>query len=141
MAKFSKKQKSEIKQRAAGRCEYCQTPANYSPSPFPSEHIQPSSKGGIDDLTNVAFACNGCNWYKGNKTGATIQKTATFALLFNPRQQIWSNHFKWSDDLLKIVGLTPTGTITIEILKLNTEGLVNLRFALLAIGIHPPNTK
>jgi len=62
MSKFSKKQKQEISHRVAGRCEYCQTPANYAPSPFPSEHVTPSSKGRLDDLANIAFACNGCNW-------------------------------------------------------------------------------
>jgi len=141
LSKFSKKQKQAISQRAAGRCEYCQTPANYAPSPFPSEHVTPSSKGGLDDLTNIAFACNGCNWFKSNKTEAIDPQTGILLPLFNPRQQIWSDHFKWTEDQLKMVALTPIGNATIETLKLNREGLVNLRFALLAIGIHPPSIK
>jgi len=139
MANFSKKQKQKIQKRAGGRCEYCQTPAAYSSSPFPNEHINPSSKGGSDELMNMAFACNGCNWYKGNKTEAVDPATKKVISLYNPRQQNWRKHFKWTKDQLKIIALTPTGRATVETLKLNRDGLLNLRFALLAIGIHPPS--
>jgi len=37
-----------------------------------------------------------------------------------------------------IIGLTPTGRATVEVLKLNREGLVNLRQVLYAAGKHPP---
>lgn len=138
MGNFSKKQKMAIRQRAKGRCEYCQTPANYAPSPFPNEHINPTSKGGLDKLDNIAFACNGCNWFKSNKTEIFDAQTKLKVPLFNPRQQKWEKHFNWTTDKLRIIALTPIGAVTIETLKLNRDGLINLRFALMAIGIHPP---
>ena len=92
----------------------------------------------MDDLVNIAFACNGCNWFKSNKVEVDDAQTKSVIPLFNPRQQKWSDHFKWNTTQLKMMALTPIGRVTIETLKLNQEGLVNLRFALLAIGIHPP---
>lgn len=139
MAKIPKKLKQEIKRRAFGCCEYCQIPANYSPSPFPAEHIDPSSKGGTDASDNLAFACNGCNWFKGNKTEGIDPETGQTVPLFNPRQQLWFDHFDWEENSLNVIGLTPIGRATIVVLKLNREGVINLRFALMAIGKHPPS--
>jgi hypothetical protein len=58
--------------------------------------------------------------------------------LFNPRQQRWDEHFAWSEDSLRITGLTPVGRATVEALQLNREGLVNMRRVLYAVGEHPP---
>src|SRR5947208_17182362 len=35
-----------VVERAGGRCEYCLSPAAYSPDPFAIEHIVPRSRGG-----------------------------------------------------------------------------------------------
>jgi len=51
---------------------------------------------------------------------------------------LWSEHFRWSEDFSEIVGMTPTGRATVEMLKLNRRGLVNLRGVLYAMGKHPP---
>jgi hypothetical protein len=58
--------------------------------------------------------------------------------LYNPRKQQWQEHFTWNDEYTLIVGLTPTGRATVETLKLNREGLINLRRLLYSIGEHPP---
>jgi hypothetical protein len=57
--------------------------------------------------------------------------------LFNPRRQLWKQHFSWSEDFLQIIGRTPTGRATVEALHLNRPELVNLRRALLLIDEHP----
>jgi 5-methylcytosine-specific restriction endonuclease McrA len=46
-------------ERAHGCCEYCLSQANYSPDPFSVEHITPRSRGGDDDLENLALSCLG----------------------------------------------------------------------------------
>jgi hypothetical protein len=56
--------------------------------------------------------------------------------LFNPRSQLWKQHFSWSGDFLQITGRT-TGRATVEALHLNRPELVNLRRALLLIDEHP----
>jgi hypothetical protein len=57
---------------------------------------------------------------------------------YNPRQQHWDDHFRWNEDFSLIVGISPVGRATVEILKLNRENLINLRQVLYAMGEHPP---
>ena len=53
-------------ERAQGRCEYCQSRADYTTEPFAVEHIMPVSRGGTSELDNLTFPCSGCNGYKYN---------------------------------------------------------------------------
>lgn len=46
--------------------------------------------------------------------------------------------FAWSDDFMRVLGLTPTGRASMHALDLNREGLTNLREALHALGHRPP---
>jgi hypothetical protein len=57
--------------------------------------------------------------------------------LFNPRRQAWTAHFDWSEDLLEIIGLTPTGRATVAKLRLNREKARIIRSLLLDFGHHP----
>jgi len=58
--------------------------------------------------------------------------------LFNPRKQEWNENFKWSDDVLEMIGITSIGRVTIDELKLNRIELQNLRNLLATAGKHPP---
>jgi hypothetical protein len=42
-------------------------------------------------------------------------------LLFNPRTQVWSEHFRWTEDGLRIAGLTPVGRVTVVALHLSDD--------------------
>jgi hypothetical protein len=64
--------------------------------------------------------------------------TGELVRLFNPRQHVWSEHFRWSGDYSRIVGLTPTGRGTVITLNLNRPILVQARLAWVALGWHPP---
>src|SRR5262249_47721993 len=44
--------------------------------------------------------------------------------LFHPRTQIWAEHFSWSQDGLRIVGLTPIGRATVAALHLDDDAKV-----------------
>ena len=57
--------------------------------------------------------------------------------LFNPRQDVWKNHFQWNEDYTMILGLTATGRATVDLLKMNRLGLVNIRKVLFAYGVKP----
>lgn len=124
--------------RAGGYCEYCQSRSDYTTETFAVEHIIPISLGGTDDLENLALACSGCNNYKHDKIEAIDPVDGILTLLFHPRRQRWRDHFAWSDDYCRIVGLTAIGRITIATLQMNRLGLVNLRSALYLIRKHPP---
>ena len=133
-----KKLKEIIYRRAGGLCEYCKSPANISPQPFVVEHIKPKSKGGETTEENLVLSCQGCNNYKYNKTNGLDRLTNDLADLFNPRTTNWNDNFKWSDNVLEMIGTTATGRVTVEELKLNRTELQNLRKLLASAGKHPP---
>lgn len=130
--------KSAVRIRANNCCEYCRSQAEFSHDPFSGEHIFPVTKGGTDDLDNLAWSCLGCNYYKFTAISAFDLVTSKPALLFNPRIDSWETHFRWHEDFTVMIGLTPTGRATIMRLKLNRQGLINLRQVLYDAGKHPP---
>jgi HNH endonuclease len=125
-------------ERAKSYCEYCQLPVAFSPASFNFEHIIPLVKQGLTTLLNLAFSCGGCNAHKKDKIEALDPLTRQLMPLFNPRTDIWSDHFQWSDDDLQIIGTTPTGRATVQLLKVNREGNINLRRLLKMAELHPP---
>jgi HNH endonuclease len=129
----------EVIQRARGYCEYCRLPAAFSSSSFNFEHIIPLSKQGLTILLNLAYSCGGCNAHKKDKIEALDPLTRQLMPLFNPRTDIWAKHFEWSDDDLHIIGTTPTGRATVQLLKVNRQGNVNLRELLKMAELHPPS--
>ncbi len=131
-------QRQFIANRAKGRCEYCKSPADFASQSFSVEHIIPVSRGGKTVLDNLALACPGCNGHKYTRIEAPDPVDGKAVPLFNPRKQRWRDHFRWSDDFIRIVGLTPTGRATVSALQMNRPGVVNMRRALFAIGLHPP---
>ena len=131
-------QKQAIVQRAQGCCEYCVSQANFSPDPFSIEHIVPISKGGTNQLDNLALSCQGGNNRKYTHAEAIDPVTGNAALLYHPRQQNWTEHFAWNEDFTRMIGITPTGRATIERLDLNRAGVINLREVLSLINRHPP---
>jgi hypothetical protein len=58
--------------------------------------------------------------------------------LFNPRKQRWHEHFQWSLDATKIIGLTPEGRVTVETLQMNNEYVLAARHFWMIAGWHPP---
>ena len=127
-----------VRGRAQNRCEYCQCPGSHSTSPFAIEHIYPQARGGADEDANLVCSCGHCNGHKAAVIAAVDPQTGKRAPLFNPRTQIWKDHFAWSDDKTLIIGLTPTGRATVKRLKMNREETVNLRNVLRLAGLHPP---
>jgi hypothetical protein len=100
-------------------CEYCVLPSNFSTDFFHFEHIIPVVLNGKTELENLARSCGICNNNKRDKIEHIDPLTQQIVRLYNPRQDIWSDHFQWSDDDLYIIGLTPIGRATIALLKLN----------------------
>ncbi len=139
--KPSEKQKIKVKERAGYVCEYCRSQSGFSSQPFAIEHIAPFIAGGKTILSNLAFACQGCNGHKFTHTTGHDPITREKVSLYHPRQQKWNEHFTWNEDFTLIIGKTPTGRATVELLQLNREGCINLRKALFVYGKHPPNQK
>jgi hypothetical protein len=135
--KFSKSVREKVESRANKLCEYCFSPLDFSPDSFSIEHIKPIIKGGSNDLENLALACQGCNGYKSVKTEALDLVSQTTAEFYNPRRDVWSEHFVWNEDFTEIIGLTAKGRVTIKVLQINRRRVVNLRKILILAGEHP----
>jgi hypothetical protein len=56
--------------------------------------------------------------------------------LFNPRTQVWAEHFRWEGP--RIVPLTATGRATVETLAMNRPLILAIRQEEAARGRHPP---
>jgi hypothetical protein len=130
--------KALVRSRARGCCEYCRSQECFATQAFSVEHIIPLQAGGEEGPENLALACQGCNNHKYTKTLDLDPSTGEEVPLFHPRHQRWRDHFIWSYDFTRILGLTPTGRATVEALHLNREGLINLRRVLFECGEHPP---
>ena len=131
------RQKNLVKARARNCCEYCLSQEEYSPDSFSAEHIIPRIKGGRSDLENLANACQGCNNRKFVSTEGVDPLTNETVQLYNPRLDVWSEHFAWNYDFTLLIGLSPIGRATIDKLDLNRRQVVNLRRILVKNGLHP----
>ena len=80
---------------------------------------------GHDNPSGLALACDRCNAFKGPNLSSIDPETGDKVELFNPRQDVWSNHFAISGVL--IVGLTPVGRATARLLNMNDSRRVELR--------------
>lgn len=130
--------KKIVRERAKFCCEYCLARLEYSPDVFSIEHIIPKSKNGTDEIENLALSCQTCNNYKHTATHAIDSVSGLPAILFHPRNNLWTEHFIWSENLTQMIGITPTGRATVARLKLNRESLMNFRKVLHAANLHPP---
>lgn len=128
-----------VQERATGLCEYCRSRDDFTTEPFVVEHIFPRSLGGLTTQDNLAYSCSGCNGHKSVRTTGTDPHTETEAPLFHPRRDSWSVHFAWDETFTTIIGSTSMGRASVAVLNLNRRPLVNLRRALVLMGIHPPD--
>jgi hypothetical protein len=110
-----------VEKRADSHCEYCHAPQRVSGYRFHVEHIIPSVQGGSDALRNRTLACATCNLAKADRTVGIDTQTRAEVALFNPRTQVWEDHFRWANDRQTIVGRTPTGRATVATLDMNNE--------------------
>ncbi len=60
--------------------------------------------------------------------------------LFNPRQDPWETHFRWSRSGIRILGRTTTGRATVEALRMNAPDRVQTRRSWVKYGVHPRDT-
>ena len=134
----NKKTRKLVSERAYGCCEYCMSQENYATQLFSVEHIFPLALGGNSDLENLALSCQGCNNFKFTKLTAFDKETNDLVPIFNPRKDVWTEHFRWNERFTVIIGLTPIGRVTVQTLRLNRNILINQRIVFRKYGIHPP---
>ena len=133
--KFSTEIQEKVRQRADYLCEYCHTNERWQYVRFTIDHILPNDD---DSLENLALACFHCNRRKSNKTNALDVESNETISIFNPRLQIWKEHFEWSEDKIYVQPKTKVGKVTIELLQLNRTRILLIREADVAVNRHPP---
>jgi hypothetical protein len=99
------------------------------------DHIDPN---GLDTLDNLCLSCWNCNSSKHKATSALDPETGLKEVLYNPRIQIWSQHFEWIDGGIRVRGLNSVGRATVERLKMNRPAMVVARRRWVEGGYHPP---
>jgi hypothetical protein len=71
-------------------------------------------------------------------TEAPDSDTGDTVALFNPRRDVWVEHFVWSTDGSgELIGRTPTGRATIAVLQINDADMIALRVLLAELGLFP----
>jgi hypothetical protein len=125
-----------VRERASGRCEYCLVPDSGIVLKHVIDHIVSKQHGGSDDPENLALCCGQCNSHKGPNVAGIDPQTRTAILLFNPRVNIWREHFRAGADGI-IQGISAVGRLTVEILAFNDGLRAVLRAQLAREGIWP----
>ncbi|MGI8503946.1 MAG: HNH endonuclease [Hassallia sp.] len=119
-----------VEERANYRCEYCLLVAGVAFFPHEVDHVIAVKHGGATSADNLAFSCWRCNRYKGSDLGSFDPQTEAFCFLFNPRTQKWNEHFIIED--FRVLGLTPEGRTTANLLQLNSDERIAERQRLLS---------
>jgi hypothetical protein len=125
-----------VRLRARDVCEYC---LRRSADPFHLDHIIPpalwpryvagrlagvaavTGRRGPDHLDNFAWCCPLCNESKRQRVSARVERRAQ--RLFDPRYDVWPDHFVFMRNYLIIAGITPVGLATERVLKFNGGGI------------------
>jgi 5-methylcytosine-specific restriction endonuclease McrA len=124
--------------RANETCEYCKLPQWSQEATFHIDHIQPRADGGETTDANLALARVSCSLKKSARILALDPKTKKLVQLFHPREDKWSEHFRWTENW-RLVGRTAIGRAAIEALGMNRPALVRIRCIWAAVDEFHPN--
>ena len=94
-------------ERAGECCEYCLIHQRDSLYAHEVDHIIPEKHRGETSEDNLCLACLECNRHKGSDFASFDPETGQAALLFNPRKQVWNEHFRLEG--ARIVALSQLG--------------------------------
>jgi hypothetical protein len=127
--------RSLVISRAQNSCEYCLVHADYAVLVHEIDHVIAEKHGGTTEADNLAYACAQCNRFKGSDIATFDPQTGQIVPLFNPRTQLWQDHFR--HDGAAILALSPTGRATERLLQLNQIDRVLLRRELISARRYP----
>jgi len=126
----------EVVRRADNRCEYCQLSQVGQEAAFHIDHVLPRTAGGRTSADNLALACVSCSLRKWARQTVPDPESRSDVPLFNPRTQVWGEHFCWNNE--EMLPLTPTGRATVAALAMNRPLILAIRREEMDRGRHPP---
>ena len=121
--------------RADSLCEYCLVHEDDAFFGCEVDHIISEKHGGQTGADNLAYACAFCNRAKGSDVGSIVQRTGVFIRFFNPRTDLWAEHFTLAG--VTIIPLSDVGEVTTQILGFNEDDRLLERQTLREIGRYP----
>jgi hypothetical protein len=126
--------------RASNCCEYCQLTQADSGFTFHVEHVIAEKHGGETIAENLCLSCPECNKFKGSDVASYDRATGAAVLvpLFNPRNQLWDEHFQLNGAIIE--PLTPEGRVTITLLQMNRPEAIAEREIFIRLGTYPCST-
>lgn len=131
--------RQDVVKRSGGCCEYCLLSQDDIFLSFEIDHIVPEKHDGGTATDNLCLSCPDCNRCKGSDVGTFDKQTQTLTPLFNPRTQIWADHFELDDFM--IVPLTDVGRVTVRLLRLNLHERIEDRRTYAITGVYPCQPK
>lgn len=114
-----------VHQRANGCCEYCLISEEMSFAAHQVDHIIAEKHGGLTVESNLALSCTLCNKRKGSDIASVDDETGAIVPLFNPRTDVWNEHFRIENSYF--IGLTAKSRATIKLLQLNNMARIEER--------------
>lgn len=127
---------SIVAERAGHRCEYCRAPDWVFNFPFEVDHFIPLSIGGSREPENLVLACRACNAYKAFHQLGLIERVEV-ERLFNPRRDVWEDHYRFNSETFEIEDLTEIGRGTVNRLRMNSSVQIQARQLWVRFGIFP----
>ena len=125
--------REQVRHRAKERCEYCLKPEKFGLYSFQIDHIIAQKHDGTSELDNLAWACFKCNNTKGTDIASYDHETGELTPFYNPRKDIWNEHFQYEGAELN--GTTSIGRVTIRLLQLNYPKHIAFRRILMENGL------
>ena len=118
--------RDRVVNRAGNICEFCRLPQAAQPFvTFHVDHIVATQHRQDDSLDNLCLCCQSCNLHKGTILTSIDPQTDEMVRLFNPRTDVWREHFRLVDH--EIIGLTEIGRATARLLAMNSPKRIELR--------------
>jgi len=95
-----------------------------------------SKHGGATSADNLCYACIFCNLQKGTDLGSINWETGELVRFFNPRRDLWKEHFQLKEAFIQPI--TDIGNVTARILDFNNKERLQERQLLIEIAKYPP---
>lgn len=101
-------------------------PARLATYSLQIDHIISEKQRGPTISENLALSCKPCNANKGASVVRYYYDSGEVVLLFNPRKDKWTDHFRMESSG-RVIGLSKTGLATIDVLDLNAAPRIQFR--------------
>jgi len=145
-----------VRLRARDACEYCLGPTT---GQYQIDHVIPEARwldyragrlsnamdlapgrSGPNHIANFAWCCPFCN--QGKRQRVVYRIGSQTIRLYDPRRDMWPEHFAFMNNYLFVVGITPIGIVTQRAVRFNDGGLdgpLGTRHDNILAGLYPPH--